>query len=44
LFVDDELIAVANLWIADGYTANLGDLGYEISWVRDQNQVASVER
>ena len=36
LFVDDELIAVANLWIADGYTANSGDLGYEICWVPEQ--------
>jgi hypothetical protein len=36
LYVDDELIAVADLWIADGYTSNTGDLGYEISWLPEK--------
>ena len=37
LFVDDELIAVADLWIADAYTANAGDLGYKINWLPDKH-------
>ncbi|MEE8379836.1 MAG: tRNA lysidine(34) synthetase TilS [Gammaproteobacteria bacterium] len=32
LFVEDDLIAVADLWIADSYKANTGELGYEINW------------
>jgi tRNA(Ile)-lysidine synthase len=36
LYVDDELIAVADLWIADGYASNMGDLGYEINWLPEK--------
>ena len=36
LYVDDELIAVANLWIADGYVSIAGDLGYEINWLPEE--------
>lgn len=36
LYVDDELIAVANLWIADGYASNKGELGYEINWLPEK--------
>ena len=32
LYVDDELIAVADLWVADEFIAEAGDLGFEISW------------
>lgn len=32
LFVDNDLIAVADLWIADGFSAESGALGLEISW------------
>jgi tRNA(Ile)-lysidine synthase len=36
LYVDDELIAVADLWISDGYASNTGDLGYEIKWLPEE--------
>ena len=32
LFVDNELIAVADLWVADEFSAEAGDLGFKISW------------
>ncbi|WP_455216957.1 tRNA lysidine(34) synthetase TilS [Kaarinaea lacus] len=32
LYLGDELIAVADLWIAEGFQAEPGSLGYAISW------------
>lgn len=32
LYLNDELIAVADLWIAEGYVASPGNLGYEVIW------------
>ena len=32
LLLDDELIAVADLWVADSFAAQAGDLGYELAW------------
>lgn len=32
LYLDDELVAVADLWIAEGYAAQTESLGYEVRW------------
>lgn len=35
LYVDGDLIAVADLWLAEGFVASEGELGFEISWLPD---------
>ena len=35
LYMDDELIAIADLWLAEGFTAPAGELGFEIAWLPD---------
>ena len=32
LYLDDDLIAVADLWVAEGYQAQPGSLGYDVLW------------
>jgi tRNA(Ile)-lysidine synthase len=32
IYLEDELLAVADLWVAEGYDALAGDLGYEVIW------------
>jgi len=32
LYLDDELVAVADLWVADGYEAEANNLGYDVRW------------
>jgi hypothetical protein len=33
--LDKELIAIADLWLAEGFTAPAGELGFEIAWLPD---------
>lgn len=39
VYLDNELIAVADLWVAEGYQSQPGSLGYQVRWEPGKSEV-----
>jgi len=39
IYIDDELVAVADLWLDERYLAREGELMYEVEWLHPEFRI-----